>query len=177
MTRDGKQQLEVDFQPFLRLGKYLSEEFMAVAEELLFLVGVYGMSKTPSEPTNEEELGQFFAHVHDGWKQAQVRIAELLTDALARQAAAQADEKEQHRQRNKKGLLLRKSMASRCRYTALVGFSSNMAGPPALATRSPAPRCCTPFGSSSAALRWEAGLAGSGCRDGPARHSWRSRWP
>lgn len=105
MARDGKQQLEVDFQPFLRLGKYLPEEFMAVAEELLFLVSAYGMSKAPSEPTNEEELGQFFAHVHDGWKEAQVRIAELLTDALARQAAAQADEKEQHRQRNKKGQL------------------------------------------------------------------------
>lgn len=37
------------------LGKYLSDDFLKLAENWLFLVSAYGISKTPSQPTTKEE--------------------------------------------------------------------------------------------------------------------------
>lgn len=89
--------------PFLRLGKYLSEDFLKLAEEWLFLVREYGISKVATRPTSQEQFLEFFAHVHDGWKEAQKRIAAFLADALARRNEAQTSEKEQHKLKNKEG--------------------------------------------------------------------------
>ncbi len=91
------------WRPFLRLGKYLTDDFLAVAEGWLFLVSAHGISKTPTQPTTKDEWLRFFAHCHDGWKQAQREIAAFLIEALARRAVAQANEKEQHRRKDKEG--------------------------------------------------------------------------
>jgi len=103
---------EQQFQPFLRLGRYLPDDFLKATEELLFLVSAYGKSKTPKQPETREQYFEFTAHVHDGWKQAQRRIAALLTDALSRRDAATANEKVQHRLRNRDGQLLAKRASS-----------------------------------------------------------------
>lgn len=103
---------EEQLRPFLPLGKYLSADFMKVAEELLFLVSAYGMSKTPTEPKSREQFFEFSANVHDGWKQAQRRVADILIDALNRRDVATANEKEQHRLRSKEGQLAAKRAAS-----------------------------------------------------------------
>jgi len=92
------------WRPFLRLGRYLPDDFLKVAEGWLFLVSAYGISKTSTQPKTKEEWQTFFAHCHEGWKQAQKEIAAFLTAALVRRAVAQANEKEQHRQKNKDGL-------------------------------------------------------------------------
>jgi hypothetical protein len=89
------------WRPFLRLAMYLPDDFLKLAEEWLFLVSTYGMSKTPTHPTTKDEWLAFFAHCHDGWKQAQTQIAAFLTGALARRTQAQEREK-QHRQRKDK---------------------------------------------------------------------------
>ena len=67
----------------------------------MVLVSGYGISKVPKKPETKDEWLMFFAHCHDGWKQAQSEIADFLIDALMRQAEAQARKKEEHRQRNK----------------------------------------------------------------------------
>lgn len=91
------------WRPFLRLGKYLTDEFLKVAEEWLFLVSAYGIGKVPTQPTTKEEWLAFFAHCHDGWKLAQKQIAAFLLEALARRALAKASENQQHRLKNKEG--------------------------------------------------------------------------
>lgn len=91
------------WRPFLRLGKYLTEDFLQLAEGWMLLVSAYGISKTPVEPTTKDEWHTFFAQCHDGWKQAQTQIAAFLIDTLARQAHARNDEKEQRRLKNKEG--------------------------------------------------------------------------
>ncbi|MGS0981164.1 hypothetical protein [Burkholderia glumae] len=91
------------WRPFLRLAKYLSDEFLSRSEEWLFLVSEYGISKTPTRPTTKEEWLQFYAHCHDGWKKAQAQIAEFLTDAVRRRVEAKANEKQQHRLKDKEG--------------------------------------------------------------------------
>jgi hypothetical protein len=89
--------------PFLRLGKYLDEDFLRRAEGWLFLVSGYGIGKTPVKPATKEEWLAFFAHCHDGWKQAQTEVAAFLIAALGRHTQAQVNEKEQHRLRDKAG--------------------------------------------------------------------------
>jgi hypothetical protein len=111
MSANHHHNLEWEFRPFVRPGKFLSSEFMATAEELLFLVSFYGKSKITSAPTSKEEFKLFCSHVHDGWKQAQSRIAELLTDAIVRQEEAKANKKRQHQQRSKSGQLEAKRKA------------------------------------------------------------------
>ncbi len=69
----------------------------------MFLVREYGSSKVATPPTSQEQFLEFLAHVHDGWKEAQKRIAVFLADALARRNEAQTSEKEQHRLNNKEG--------------------------------------------------------------------------
>lgn len=64
-----------DFRPFARLGKYLPDDLIQEAVDLLFLVREYGISKTSPPFTTPEEFLHFVAHVHDGWKLAQRRIA------------------------------------------------------------------------------------------------------
>jgi hypothetical protein len=91
------------WRPFLRLGKILTKDFLQRAEHWMFLVSAYGISKTPAEPTTEEEWYAFFAQCHDGWKQAQTEIAAFLIDALAKRTHAREDEKKQHRLKNKEG--------------------------------------------------------------------------
>lgn len=91
------------WRPFLRLGKYLTEEFLKLAEHWLFLVSEYGMSKTPTEPKSKEEWQAFFVQCHDGWKQAQTEIASFLIDALDRLEKTRQTQKEQHRLKNKEG--------------------------------------------------------------------------
>lgn len=94
---------EGQLQPFLRLGKYLPEDFIKVAEELLFLVREYGIKKSPPPHTTKRKYLDFVAHVHDGWKQAQRLIAVHLKDALNRRDKAHGNIKEQHRLRDKEG--------------------------------------------------------------------------
>ena len=89
--------------PFLRLGKYLSEDFLRTAEEWLFLVREYGISKGAPSVDSQEEYLRFLANVHDGWKKAQKSIAAFLIDALERLELSKENEKAQHRFRNKKG--------------------------------------------------------------------------
>jgi len=120
MTTTDASIMALEFKPFLRLAKYLPEEFMLIAEELLFLVGHHGNSLTPSEPSNAEEWRQFIGRVHDGWKQAQTKIASLLIDALARDAVASANIKEKHRLRDKTGQLEAKREAHRIAIEILV---------------------------------------------------------
>lgn len=91
------------WRPFLRLGKYLTDDFLTVAEGWLFLVSAYGISKTPTQPTTKDEWLTFFTHCHEGWKQAQQEIAAFLIEALARRAVAHANEKEQHRRKDNEG--------------------------------------------------------------------------
>lgn len=101
------------WRPFLRLGEYLSKEFLVLAEEWLFLVREYGTSKSESRPATKEQFLEFTAHVHDGWKDAQRRIADFLIDALARRSAAEAHQKEQHRLKSKEGKRLAREDAAR----------------------------------------------------------------
>src|SRR3984957_1712937 len=94
---------EKDFRPFARLGKHLSESFLAEAGDLLFLVREHGISKATSPPTTSEEFLSFAAHTHDGWKAAQKRIAALLTDALPRRDEARVKAKKSRRLRDRQG--------------------------------------------------------------------------
>lgn len=87
------------WQPFLRPGKYLSDDFLKIADDWLFLVSAYGISKTPSQPTTKAEFLTFLAHCHDGWKLAQIQIAAFLTQALAKRQAIM-NEKKQHSNKN-----------------------------------------------------------------------------
>lgn len=103
------------WRPFLRLGKYVSEDFLKLAEEWLFLVREHGISKIATRPTSEEEFLVFLAHVHDGWKEAQKRIAVFLTDALTRFGAAQASDKQHHRSKDKEGQKQARAMSKRLR--------------------------------------------------------------
>lgn len=89
------------WRPFLRLSKYLPDDFLETAERWMVLVNGYGISKVPQQPETREEWLAFFAHCHDGWKQAQTEIATFLTDALTRQAEARENKNEQHRLKNK----------------------------------------------------------------------------
>lgn len=89
------------WRPFLRLSKYLPDDFLETAERWMVLVSGYGISKVPQQPETREEYLAFFAHCHDGWKQAQTEIATFLMDALTRQAEAREDKNEQHRLKNK----------------------------------------------------------------------------
>lgn len=91
------------FRPFRRLGNILSQEFLSSAEELLFLVRSHGISKVPTPLTSREQYLKFCAQVHDGWKQAQLRIAELLVDALQRRETVAAQVTESHQRRDKVG--------------------------------------------------------------------------
>jgi len=91
------------WRPFLRLGKYLSDDFLAEAERWQTLVSGYGISKVPTQPQTKDEWLAFFAHCHDGWKQAQKEIAAFLTSALSRLAKAQEFEKQQHRLKDRNG--------------------------------------------------------------------------
>jgi hypothetical protein len=99
------EQPKIDTRPFAPLGKYLTEDFLVVAVELHFMVSEYGTSKTPSEPKTKAEWIAFFALVHDGWKEAQRRIATLLTERLVDRSTAHADAKERRRVRDKDGQL------------------------------------------------------------------------
>ncbi len=87
--------------PFLRLSKYLPDDFLETAERWMVLVNGYGISKVSQQPETREEWLAFFAHCHDGWKQAQTEIATFLTDALTRQAEARENKNKQHRLKNK----------------------------------------------------------------------------
>lgn len=100
------------WRPFLRLGNYLTEDFLNLAESWLFLVSAYGVSKTPEKPTTRDEWLRFLAHCHDGWKQAQTQIATFLTEALDRRTHARSEEKEQHRLKNKDGQKQAKARSS-----------------------------------------------------------------
>ena len=80
------------WRPFLRLGKYLSGDFLERASRWLTLVSGYGTSKVPTQPESRAEWLAFFAHCHDGWKQAQKEIAEFLTIALTKLDQAQKEE-------------------------------------------------------------------------------------
>ena len=89
------------WRPFLRLGKYLSGDFLERASRWLTLVSGCGTSKVPTQPESRAEWLAFFAHCHDGWKQAQKEIAEFLTIALTKLDQAQKEEKQQHRLKSK----------------------------------------------------------------------------
>jgi hypothetical protein len=91
------------WRPFLRLAMYLPDDFLKLAEQWLFLVGAYGMSKTPTRPATKDEFLAFAAHCHDGWKQAQTQIADFLTEALSRRTRAQGNERQQRQLKNKQG--------------------------------------------------------------------------
>ena len=101
------------WRPFLRLGKYVSEDFLKLAEEWLFLVREYGISKIATRPTSEEEFLAFLALVHDGWKDAQKRIADFLKNALTQLGEARAGEKEHHRLKDKEGQKQARAMSKR----------------------------------------------------------------
>jgi hypothetical protein len=92
------------WRPFLRLGVYLRPQFLKRAEQWLYLVGAYGIDRTPVQPTTTEEWSKFFAHCHDGWKQAQIDIAAFLIDAIPRRSQAEAAERDCHRLRDKQGM-------------------------------------------------------------------------
>jgi hypothetical protein len=88
------------WRPFLRLGKYLSADLMDCAERWLFLVSTHGISQTPQQPKSEAEWLAFYAHCHDGWKQAQSEIAAFLIQALRERGQAQAAQQEHRAQKN-----------------------------------------------------------------------------
>jgi hypothetical protein len=88
---------------FVPLGKHLPKEFLEVVLELHYLVSDHGIENTPVEPQTREEWLAYFAMIHDGWKEAQRRIAVLLKERLVRRSEAQADEAEQRRLRSKEG--------------------------------------------------------------------------
>lgn len=81
----------------------LSPTFLDDAQELLFLVREYGIDKAGSRPATAEQFLDFVVHVHDGWKRAQKRVAELLIDALVRRDRAKDDVKRKHRLKDIEG--------------------------------------------------------------------------
>jgi hypothetical protein len=89
--------------PYLRLVKYLPDEFVELCIELLFLVREYGISKVVPTRENPAEFPEFLAHVHDGWKEAQTRIAQHLTSFLTELNYFTRLEKEHRATRNKTG--------------------------------------------------------------------------
>lgn len=72
--------------PYLRLAKYLPEDFIDLCEKLLFLVREYGIAKLKPDLDNPKERLKFLQYVHDGWKDAQTQIATHLVELLNEQA-------------------------------------------------------------------------------------------
>lgn len=83
------------------IGRALSQEFLSEAEDLLYLVLSYGIENVKDPLKSKERYLEFTAAVHDGWKQAQLRIAALLIAAIARRDAAR-DQKAIHRRKKDK---------------------------------------------------------------------------
>jgi hypothetical protein len=79
-----------DFRPFARIARSLPDDLIEEAVDLLFLVREYGISKSSPPFATAEAFLAFVAHVHDGWKIAQRRIATRLREALSRRADAKA---------------------------------------------------------------------------------------
>lgn len=100
---ESEAKARMDGRPFAAPGKYLSEAFLRAAVELHHLVSEYGIENTPVEPRTREEFAAFYARVHDGWKEAQRRIATLLTERLVQQADAAAQWKESRRLKDNAG--------------------------------------------------------------------------
>lgn len=94
---------QMDTRPFLPLGKYFSEAFLRIALELHHLVSEYGIQNTPAQPETTEEFLAFVARVHDGWKEAQRRIATLLTERLVRRSEVAKLEQQCRRLKDKVG--------------------------------------------------------------------------
>lgn len=91
------------WRPFLRLAKYLPDEFVEKLEHWHYLVSSFGSDQTPERPVNKEDRHRFFTLCHDGWKQAQTEISEFLTTALEAENNLTREAKECHRQRDKLG--------------------------------------------------------------------------
>jgi len=103
MERLKEAKPQFDTRPFAPPGKYFSETFQRMALELHHLVTEYGIQNTRAQPETREEFLAFFAHVHDGWKEAQRRIATLLTDRLVRRSEVAALEQQRRRLKDKDG--------------------------------------------------------------------------
>ena len=101
--RETNESMDAKFRPFLRLAKFLSDDFMRQADEWLFLVGHYGASKMSLPPNTLAEWIEFFTHCHDGWKRAQSQIADFLRGALTQEAQLQKEMKEHHRAKDREG--------------------------------------------------------------------------
>lgn len=89
-----------DFSPFVRIGEYLSTEFLDKVEHLLFLVGSYGISKVSEPLASKASFTEFSMQVHEGWKQAQRQMVPMLLDAIGRRDAAEQEVKRQHALKN-----------------------------------------------------------------------------
>jgi len=89
--------------PFRNLTAGLSAGFLAEADELLFLVREHGISKVPAPQGDADRTRRFLEAVHEGWKHAQRRVAQLLTVCLQRQSAALARAKQCRIARDKPG--------------------------------------------------------------------------
>lgn len=89
--------------PYLRLAEYLSPEFVTLSIELLFLVRQYGINKATPDLDDPASFQKFFRHVHDGWKEAQSKIAHHLTRFLKNLDDFSQLEKNHRAARNKEG--------------------------------------------------------------------------
>ena len=96
----GKDEPTMDDRPFDLPGKRLSAEFLQTAVELQYLVSAYGIDNTPRQPKTRAEFEAFYVKVHDGWKEAQRRIAKLLTERLSVRAEALAMERQARQSRD-----------------------------------------------------------------------------
>jgi hypothetical protein len=103
MDEEKESAVRIDTRPFALPGKHLSEEFLRTALELHHLVSAYGIESTPNLPETNDEFLVFYARVHDGWKEAQRRIATLLTERLLRRSKVEALQKQSRNLRDRDG--------------------------------------------------------------------------
>ncbi|MEL7697305.1 MULTISPECIES: hypothetical protein [Pantoea] len=77
---NDKKDLDKKYQRFIPLWKYQSPEFLTLVKELFGLIRNHGLKKEPIE--SDDITHSFIIAVHEGWKKAQIKIAETIKDKL-----------------------------------------------------------------------------------------------